>query len=210
MSDDTAPKVVPRAAASLLVLRWEDATPAGREEAPLVLMGMRGAKHKFMPNRLVFPGGAVDPADHHAAVAAPLPEHALRRLEKAADPSLARALGVAAARELAEETGLTLGEPPLLHGLDYLCRAVTPEPSPVRFDARFLVVDAEHVSGALAGSGELEDLRWWGVEEALAVDLAGPQRRVLQWLKQWLAMSVAERAAQTQVATLWWRDWVLE
>ena len=171
---------------------------------------MRGAKHKFMPNRLVFPGGAVDPADHQAEIASPMPAHVLGRLERAADPSLARALGVAAARELEEETGLTLGTPPMLHGLDYLCRAVTPEPSPVRFDARFLVIDASHVSGELAGSGELEDLRWWGVEEALAMDLAGPQRRVLQRLNVWLGMSAAARAGQTQVATLWWRDWEME
>lgn len=195
------PKVIPRPAASLLVLRGD---------APLVLMGMRGAKHKFMPNRLVFPGGAVDPADHHADVGSPMPPHVVRRLERAADPSLARALGVAAARELEEETGLSLGMPPMLHGVDYLCRAITPEPSPVRFDARFLVVMADHVTGELAGSGELEDLRWWGVEEALAMDLAGPQRRVLQRLTVWLAMSPSEREAETQVATLWWRDWEME
>ncbi len=198
---EPTPKVIPRPAASLLVLRGEE---------PLVLMGMRGAKHKFMPNRLVFPGGAVDPADHQADVGSPMPDHVVRRLERAADPSLARALGVAAARELEEETGLSLGNPPVLHGIDYLCRAVTPEPSPVRFDARFLVVDAAHVSGELAGSGELEDLRWWGVEEALAMDLAGPQRRVLQRLTSWLAMSPEARAAETQVATLWWRDWEME
>ncbi len=198
---DPTPKVIPRPAASLLVLQGDE---------PLVLMGMRGAKHKFMPNRLVFPGGAVDPADHTAEIASAMPDHALRRLERAADPALARALGVAAARELEEETGLTLGIPPMLHGLDYLCRAVTPEPSPVRFDARFLVVDASHVSGELAGSGELEDLRWWGVEEALAMDLAGPQRRVLQRLRVWLGMSAEERAVEAQVATLWWRDWEME
>lgn len=199
--NEPPPKVIPRPAASILVLRAD-----GTE----VLMGMRGARHKFMPNRLVFPGGAVDPADHGAAVASPMPEHAMRRLEKAADASLARALGVAAARELEEETGLTLGDPPSLHGVDYLCRAITPEPSPVRFDARFLVVDALHVSGEIAGSGELEDLRWWGVEEALGVDLAGPQRRVLEYLKGWLALDAAARAAEERVATLWWRDWELE
>lgn len=199
--NEPPPKVIPRPAASILVLRAD-----GTE----VLMGMRGARHKFMPNRLVFPGGAVDPADHGAAVASPMPAHAMRRLEKAADASLARALGVAAARELEEETGLTLGDPPSLHGVDYLCRAITPEPSPVRFDARFLVVDAAHVSGEIAGSGELEDLRWWGVEEALGVDLAGPQRRVLEYLKGWLALDAAARAAEERVATLWWRDWELE
>jgi 8-oxo-dGTP pyrophosphatase MutT (NUDIX family) len=173
-------------------------------------MGMRGAKHRFMPNRLVFPGGAVDPADHEAEVAAPLPSHALRRLEKAADPALARALGVAVARELEEETGLSLGSPPALDGLDYLCRAITPEPSPVRFDARFFVVWEDRISGMLAGSGELEHLRWWAVEEALAMDLAGPQRRVFDRLRLWLGMSDEERAAQTLVPVLWWREWELE
>ena len=193
MTDDTPAPVTPRPAASLLVLQGD---------APLVLMGMRGAKHKFMPNRLVFPGGAVDPADHEAPVASPLSPHVLARLEHAATPALARALGVAAARELDEETGLSLGTPPALHALDYLCRAVTPAPSPVRFDARFLVVHAHHISGTLAGSGELEDLRWWGIDEALAVNLAGPQRLVLVRLKLWLAMSEAERRAQTEVPIL--------
>ena len=201
MTDAPAPTVIPRPAASLLVLRGD---------GPSVLMGMRGAKHKFMPNRLVFPGGAVDPADHGAPVASPLREDVLWRLSTAATPELAHALGVAAARELHEETGLTLGAPPALHGLDYLCRAVTPPPSPVRFDARFLVVHAEHISGELAGSGELEDLRWWGIDEALGVDLAGPQRLVLGRLKLWLAMSEPERRAQTAVPVLYKIEWEVE
>ena len=54
----TAETVIPRKAASLLLLR--DPTTA-----PAVLMGQRGAFHKFMPGRLVFPGGSVDAeADH--------------------------------------------------------------------------------------------------------------------------------------------------
>jgi len=201
MNDGQAKLVIPRPAASLLVLRGG---------GPEVLMGMRGAKHKFMPNRLVFPGGAVDAADHGAAVASPLREDVLWRLGKSAAPELAHALGVAAARELEEETGLSLGLPPSLRELDYLCRAVTPAPSPVRFDARFLVVHAEHVAGELAGSGELEDLRWWGIEEALGVDLAGPQRRVLGRLRLWLGMSDAERRAQTEVPVLYKTDWEFE
>ena len=192
------PEVVPRHAASLVILR-----PDTRE----VLMGLRGAKHKFMPNRLVFPGGAVDPADHQAPIGAPLRADVLERLQRSADPSLARALGVAAARELEEETGLTLGGPPLLDGLDYLGRAITPMPSPVRFDARFLVVHADRVSGTLAGSGELEDLRWWALDDLHAVDLAGPQRRVLERLHIWMAMSEEERRTQTKVAVLHWREW---
>jgi 8-oxo-dGTP pyrophosphatase MutT (NUDIX family) len=161
-----------------------------------MLMGMRGAKHRFMPNRLVFPGGAVDRADGTAPVARPLRPHVQALLEKAAKPRLAQALGVAAARELTEETGLTLGAPPDLSGLDYLCRLITPPDMPVRFNARFLVVDAGAVSGELAGSGELEGLRWYGIEEALSLDLAHPTMSVIGVLQQWRALTPAERAAR--------------
>ena len=55
--DQTSPPrphaVRPRHAASLIVYR-------GESDEVSMLMGMRGAKHRFMPNRLVFPGGAVD------------------------------------------------------------------------------------------------------------------------------------------------------
>ena len=64
MTDHTP--VSPKDAASLLVLR-----PAADTQ---VLMGMRGSGHKFMPNRLVFPGGAVDDADHTAPIARPMPD----------------------------------------------------------------------------------------------------------------------------------------
>ena len=194
--------VIPKPAASLLVLR--------EESGPQVLMGMRGAGHKFMPNRLVFPGGRIDPEDHHAEPASPLPEHARNLMARDADAALIRAVGIAAARELEEETGLSLGLPPLLHGLDYLCRAITPDFSPVRFDARFLVVQASHVSGTLAGSGELEDLGWYGLEEALALDLAFPTRGVLEQLKLWMAMDDTARRGRTHVATLRNRGWELE
>ena len=74
-----------------------------------MLMGMRGAKHRFMPNRLVFPGGAVDRADLTAPCATPLAAHTEQLLRKNANEKLAHGLGIAAARELHEETGLTLG-----------------------------------------------------------------------------------------------------
>jgi len=189
-------------AASLLVLRADD--------APKVLMGMRGAGHKFMPNRLVFPGGRVDAEDHLTEPATPMPSATQARLARAAEASLVRAIGIAAARELEEETGLSLGWPPALHGFDYLCRAITPEFSPVRFDARFLVVDAAHVAGELAGSGELEDLRWYAIEEALALELAAPTRGVMEQLQLWMAMDDAARAARSMVATLRNRGWELE
>lgn len=191
--------VAARHAASLLVLR-DRAT-----QGPEVLMGLRGAGHRFMPNRLVFPGGRVDPEDHHVVPASDLRPHVAARLGEDA-----QALGVAAARELEEETGLTLGAPPVLAPMDYIARAITPDPQPIRFDARFLVVDAAHVSGTLAGSGELEALAWYGLDQALALDLAFPTRGVLERLLEWLAMSPAERAAQVAVPTLRNRGWELE
>ena len=200
--DPTAtPAVRPRDASSLIVLRG-----AG----PDMLMGMRGAGHRFMPNRLVFPGGAVDREDSVARIAAPLSPHVLALLAKGAKPRLAQALAVAAARELEEETGLSLGSPPDLSGLDYLCRAVTPPDSPVRFDARFFIVGAEAARGTLAGSGELEGLRWYGVDEALALDLARPTRVVIGLLQQWLALTPEQRAAREQTPLIRQRKLALE
>ena len=175
-----------------------------------MLMGMRGARHRFMPNRLVFPGGAVDRADLRAAVASPLTPHTRIRLEKAANPLLAHGLGVAAARELEEETGLTLGHPPALDGLEYLCRMVTPPGGPIRFNARFLLIDAASAAGRIAGSGELEALRFYPITEALALDLAHPTRKVIERLQSWLAMSPDERLTETHMPVFRLRSWGLE
>ena len=178
---------------------------------PSMLMGMRGARHRFMPNRLVFPGGRVDAADFRAPFASPLSAHTEWSLRKKTNPALARALGLAAARELREETGLTLGVPPHLQPLEYLARAVTPPGQPIRFNARFLVVAADHVQGTLGGDGELEALRFYGMTEALALDLALPTRRVLEHLKLFLALSPAEKAARTHTPVLLRdRGWVHE
>lgn len=198
MPDALTPLATPvraRHAASLIVLRGD-----------AMLMGMRGARHRFMPNRLVFPGGAVDPEDMGAACAAPLSEATAARLARSASPAIAHAIGIAAARELEEETGLSLGAPPTLARIDYICRLVTPTNSPVRFNARFLLVDAARVSGALAGSGELEGLRFYPMEEALALDLATPTRKVIGRLLAWLAMSAEERAAERRVP-VFRKDW---
>jgi 8-oxo-dGTP pyrophosphatase MutT (NUDIX family) len=184
-----------RHAASLIVYR-------GAGDDVSMLMGMRGAKHRFMPNRLVFPGGAVDRVDLGTPSATSLSSQTEHLLRKNANARLAHGLGIAAARELLEETGLSLGTPPRLDALHLLARAVTPPPSPIRFNARFFVVDARHVSGALGGDGELEGLRFYGIHEALALDLAMPTRRVLERLRLWLAMSEAERAALTHIPVM--------
>ena len=176
-----------------------------------MLMGMRGHKHRFMPNRLVFPGGAVDRADLTALCATPLAPHTERLLRKNANAHLAHGIGAAAARELQEETGLSLGGPPSLDGLEFLARAVTPPTNPIRFNARFLVVHADRVAGTLGGDGELDNLRFFGMHEAMELDLALPTRRVLERLRTWLEMSEDQRLAQTHTAVLKRdRGWVME
>ncbi|MCF3946643.1 NUDIX hydrolase [Acidiphilium iwatense] len=192
--------VTPRSAASLLVLRGG---AAGAE----VLMGRRSANHRFMPNRLVFPGGAVDPGDTSAPAESELSPHVFDRLRLHVGAGLARALAIAGTRELHEETGLSLGVPPRLDALDYIYRAITPPASPVRFDAFFFTVPAIRVTGTIAGSGELKELRYYGIEEALELDLAFVTRAVLGHARQWLALGATERIALGPVPVLREQRW---
>ena len=114
----------------------------------------------------VFPGGRLDPGDHHAA--GDLHADVLQRTRRHATPALACALAAAAIRETAEETGLIV---PSLASLRYLGRAITPRASPIRFHARFFMADAADARGDLAGSGELVDLGWFTIPAALRLPL---------------------------------------
>ncbi len=187
----------PRNAATLILWR---ATATGHE----VLMGRRHARMRFMPDVMVFPGGRVDLPDHRAPALSELRPLTRRMLELRATPSLARALAVAAARELFEETGLVLGQrdgeaavAADLGRIDYLCRAVTPATRPIRFNARFLIAPAEAAEGHLAGSGELEALRFYRLDELHAQPVASITAMVLDEFRAWLAMSPQQRAR-------WW------
>lgn len=192
--------VFARHAASLLL--WREGA-AGLE----VLMGVRGAGHRFMPNRLVFPGGAVDPADKVAAAASEPDPATLALLERRAKARLARGLVMAAARELEEETGLTLGRPPRLDAIRYLCRAVTPPQSPIRFNARFLLVAAEAASGVAADSRELGQVRFYPVAEALELGLMEVTREVLLRLQAYLDLPVGAREQRTEFFAYKRRRW---
>ena len=139
-----------------------------------------------------------------------MPPHTRALLEKKANPRLAHGLGIAAARELHEETGLTLGDPPALDGLDYLCRAVTPPPGPIRFNARFLVVDAAHVPARWRDRASWRICALSLLQEALALDLAAPTRLVIERLREWMALTDAERTAPRRTGVLTRRDWRLE
>jgi 8-oxo-dGTP pyrophosphatase MutT (NUDIX family) len=155
-------------------------------------MGRRAARHAFMPGAYVFPGGRVDAGDGRMRPATPLAPETHGYLARPGGPARAHAIAMTAIRETFEETGLLLGAPgdpgpsqdeswaaikamgqaPDLARLSYLGRAITPAESPIRFDARFLMADAEHAGGTLGGSGELLDLRWIAISDALHLTIA--------------------------------------
>lgn len=185
----------PRNAATLIL--WRDTA-----RGPEILMGRRHASARFMPGVLVFPGGMVDRADHRAAAASELRPTVRAMLERRAKPSLARALAIAACRELHEETGLAFGsgQGPELAALDYLCRAVTPASRPIRFNARFLIGPGDVATGTLAGSGELDDIGWYAADAARAGRMAPITAMVLEQFHAWHAMPAAVRDGRPMVA----------
>lgn len=181
------PYLRPRDAATLILVRQHG-------DVPEVLLGCRDAKHAFMPNRYVFPGGRVDLADASVPVATPLNPFVDERLQRAATAQRARALAVAAVRETFEETGLMLAKPlasgppakdfgehwlgfldkglaPALDCLDLIARAVTPPGRPRRFNARFFMARAEDASGEIRHSSEMGDIRWVRLDEARELPL---------------------------------------
>ncbi|WP_417519527.1 NUDIX hydrolase [Minwuia sp.] len=184
MTDVPKRPVRPRNAASLVITR-------GKGLDTEVLMGQRAKRHRFMPHMYVFPGGGLDREDRTADVLADLPDRPKARLMRQVQrEDVARGLAVAAARETWEETGLVFGEvrndrfTPDLSGLDYLARAITPPPSPIRFHARFFIADAEHAQGGgsapISGSGELLDLAFRPLLECLTMPIADVTEFVLE------------------------------
>jgi 8-oxo-dGTP pyrophosphatase MutT (NUDIX family) len=191
----------PRDAASLVLVRRNG---VGIE----VLMGQRNKQHRFMPESYVFPGGRVDAKDGRLDFGVPLRPYVLEKLCKACSPGRAMALALAAIRETYEETGLMVGRPlaatpkrtppawqpfvdaglvPALDALHYIARAITPPFRPIRFHARFFMVDASLASGELGGSGELEFLRWLPIAEALTLPVPSITERVLKEVERLMA-----------------------
>lgn len=171
--------VKPRNAASLVIVRSEASSAR-------VLLGRREPRHRFMPDVWVFPGGQVDRGDARAPARSELSPAVAAKLEARWPPARARALAIAAIRETFEETGLAFGEMvdgrllPDLGCIDYLARAITPALSPIRFHARFFLGDAADGSGRLGGNGELLDLRWIPISEALELPIINVTRFVLE------------------------------
>jgi 8-oxo-dGTP pyrophosphatase MutT (NUDIX family) len=139
-----------------------------------------------MPDVWVFPGGRVDRKDARSHAKSELSPAVAAKLETRWSAARARALAIAAVRETFEETGLAFGElvdgelHPDLERLDYLARAITPAISPIRFHARFFLADADGGSGRLGGNGELLDLCWVPIPEALKLPIINVTGFVLQ------------------------------
>jgi len=185
-------KTAIRNASTVILLRDKDTNPR-------ILMGQRGHSAAFMPNKFVFPGGALDATDADVPLAVALEETCMTRLRAEADPDLAEPLILAAIREVWEETGLLLGEAsdaaapqagdvpedwrsffehgvlPSGAGMRFVFRAITPPGRPRRFDARFFLVDTDRVVSDLDDFGqaceELSHLQWIPLDEARSFDL---------------------------------------
>lgn len=186
-------------AATVIILREMRAGPS-------VLMGQRGSKAVFMPGKFVFPGGAVDANDAQINVTG-LPDQTAKRL--AEESSLTpHSVAAAAVRELWEETGQILGatgtwdNPPQgwrgfaatghipAAPFEMFFRAVTPQGRPRRFDARFLLADADNLKtdpdDFSNAEDELSHLQWVALTDALDYDLPFITKVVLAELRAYV------------------------
>lgn len=179
--------VRPRNAATMILVD-------GSAQNPKVLMGKRNKNLKFMPGALVFPGGSVDRFDGSVPATEELTRTTQDRLVESMrgrpTPRGARALGMAALREVAEESGLLVGKPgefsidhpdwndfrrqkivPSLAGIRLFARAITPPGMARRFDTWFFLALKSRVGfvpeGGFEPDGELEDLQWIRPEQAI-------------------------------------------
>jgi 8-oxo-dGTP pyrophosphatase MutT (NUDIX family) len=188
------PAVKPRDAATLIVVRRDGLKPR-------LLMGRRHGGHSFMPGKWVFPGGRIDRSDFTAPHAGVLKPETERRLRHGLTATRATALALTAIRETFEETGLLIGTSahtspragpwgpflaqgalPDLSSLDMIARAVTPPQLPKRFDARFLLAPAESLLSLerRPDCGELDEIAWVDIAEALALELPAITRFVVR------------------------------
>nr|WP_316653609.1 NUDIX hydrolase [uncultured Gellertiella sp.] len=186
---DKAPRALrPRDAATLVLIDRSG-------EAWRVLVGKRSTRHVFMPDTYVFPGGRRDRRDHALPYETDLHPDVMGKLsgERAITPVRARALALAALRELQEETGLTIGTARAAGGFDarldrlrYLARAITPPGMVRRFDTRFFSAFADETGidpAAIRDSHELHDLRWIDIRHTDSLHMPDITRLILEELR---------------------------
>ena len=167
----------PKDSSSLIILKR-------RRNEVQVLMGKRG-KNAVFGNAYVFAGGKVDSEDSLPRSVSELDPNIIKRISS--DPLKSQAFAMAAIREAYEETGLLLGAPgdlgetgnstwdeirslnlaPNLEKMRYVGHAITPATKAVRFNARFFYTWENDMIGKLGGSGELSDLSFLSLNDAL-------------------------------------------
>jgi 8-oxo-dGTP pyrophosphatase MutT (NUDIX family) len=186
--------VRPRSAATVMIIRRDGPKPR-------VLMGKRHGGHSFMPDRWVFPGGRIDPADYRAPFATDLKPDVTAVFDAYLKPGKGRALALAAVRETFEEAGLLLAKAARsrpaagpwrtfveqgaladLEALDVVARAITPPQVGKRFDTWFLLADAERLMSLerQADCGELEEIAWVDFDEAQTLPLPTVTRMMIK------------------------------
>ena len=202
--DMTHPNQRPRDAATMILIDRSGPVPK-------VLLGRRHARHTFMPDVFVFPGGRLDPTDRLLPAAGDLdPRIEARLMQRTQKPSRskARALALTAIRECFEETGLLLGSRrtdapdnqdgrwqelaengilPDLASLHFVARAITPPGRPRRYDTRFFAADADRVrhrvEGVTGPDAELIELVWLPINDARSLDMPAITGVVLEELE---------------------------
>ena len=210
--DQSFPDTQPRDAATIMLIDRAGAKPK-------VLLGRRHAGHKFMPGKFVFPGGRIEAQDRNMQAATELhPDTQTKLLERVASPSaeLARGFALAAVREMAEETGLLLGQKqddapnapaedwsmfaeariyPDLAQMHFIARAITPPKRPKRFDTRFFTADAtliaHKIDGVVGENSELVELVWIPIEDAKQIDMPTITGVILEELAARVAAGMA-------------------
>ncbi|MBR0555992.1 NUDIX hydrolase [Ciceribacter sp. L1K23] len=153
-----------------------------------VLVGKRSAANVFMPDFYVFPGGRRDRSDFRHPFASDAHPLVIGRLcNEGLSISRARALALAAVRELHEETGLWIGDANTgkadLSTLRYVARAITPPGNVRRFDTRFFCTFADETAldlTSLRDSEELSDLRWVDMDTISGLNMASITRTILE------------------------------
>ncbi len=175
-----------------------------------VLMVRRSSTARFMAGAWVFPGGVVDLDDHSAAALAAIADLDPR---DAIGPWLA-----AGFREVVEETGLWLTDPPLVDPLgdepvfsvaareSRLFRAakaahfanwITPTMVPVRFDAHFFIVEIDRLVTPIPDEREIDAAEFTTPAEALRRAETGewlvpfPTQRTLHQLIEFPSVAAA-------------------
>nr|WP_310214641.1 NUDIX hydrolase [Neorhizobium sp. 2083] len=178
--------VTPKDAASLILIDRSGGSPR-------VLMGRRGSGHVFMPDVYVFPGGRRDARDHALPFSADLDRLVLEKLTAGTTARMtsarARALALAALRELHEETGLGGGNADLSR-LRYVARAITPPGNVRRYDTRFFLAFTDETlfdMARLGDSDELQDVRWLDIAELSGLKLPRITQAVMEDVKNLMA-----------------------